>query len=294
MSQEHVLYGGTCWHLPFEEQLHLAQMSGFDVLTTTPADYRRLRDEGFTADGIRRLADDHDVRISAMDPLTTWAPQWRPDNADEIVDLLATTPDEFFAIADDLELQSFTACVSAPLGSVVLESLYEPFAHMCSRAAEHGLRVDLEFQAQWGLPDLASAWKLIETTGAANAGIMFDIWHFGRSRSDVELLKTIPVEKIHTVQLCDGRYEKLPGRTDMEDLLEDRMLLGEGEFDADGLLKLLFDRGALHRLGPEYFTGSLREMSTEQVADVIEENYWSRMDALGVPATHRRSTAPDA
>lgn len=293
MTYEHVLYGGTCWHLSFEEQLRLAQLSGFDVLTTTPADYRRLRDqEGLTGKDIRRRAADHDVRVTAMDPLTTWAPEWRPDNADEIIDLLATTPEEFFAIADDLELESFTACVSAPLGTVEIDSLYEPFAKLCAQAAEHGLRVDLEFQAQWGLPDLASGWQLVETTDAPNAGIMFDIWHFGRSRSDVELLKVIPAEKIHTVQLCDGRYERQPGRTDMQDLLEDRLLLGDGEFEADRLIELLHAKGALTRLGPEYFTGSLRELSTEQLAAVIEDNYWTRMDALGITADHKRSTAP--
>lgn len=50
----------------------------------------------------------------------------------------------------------------------------------------------------------------------------------------------------------------------------------------DRILEALARKGALNRVGPEYFCKTLRNLSPEQLAQVVEETYWSRVLPLGL------------
>jgi sugar phosphate isomerase/epimerase len=88
------------------------------------------------------------------------------------------------------------------------------FAALCALAAEHGLRICVEFLPWSGIADLATAWRLVTDAGAPNGGILIDTWHWVRQPGgpDLDLLARIPGERIHYVQLgraADERAENL-------------------------------------------------------------------------------------
>jgi sugar phosphate isomerase/epimerase len=134
---------------------------------------------------------------------------------DSYLPFFDTTVEDFLRLADDLGCESFSAICTFPTGALDVEQLVEPFAELCRRA--DGLRVDLEFVAIWGLPDLASAWRVVRDAGAANGGVLFDFWHFFRGASDLATLRCIPDEKIHAVQVCDARQRRSAGRSALQD-----------------------------------------------------------------------------
>jgi len=276
-----VMWNGTCKYQDFEGQLRTTRLSGCDVLTMTPLDFHQRLASGLSASDMRHMAADAGVELAHLDPLCTWAPEWRPDNVPaEFMSFFETTTDEFLQIAEALGSTSMTVLCSAPLGSVEPEQLMEPFAEVCSRA--EGLRVDLEFIPIWGLPDLAGAWEIVREVDAPNGGLMFDFWHFFRGGPDFELLESIPAEKIHSVQACDAPMTRGEGRTPLEDILDDRLPLGMGEFQVQEVLELLARKGALNFVGPEYYSDRMEGLSSEEIAAVIDETYWSRVIPLGV------------
>lgn len=286
MTRQNVMWNGTCAHLGYAEQLEATRLSGCEVLTITPQAYARRRAQGLSASDIRSMAEDAGVRVDHLDPIARWAPAWLPEEpTSKMVEALGTSVDDFFTIADELGCESLSAICSFPHGEVPIEQLIESFAELCRRA--DGRRVDLEFIPIWGLPDLRTAWRVVEGAGAANGGILLDFWHFFRSRSDLSLLRAIPAEKIHSVQACDAKLMRAAGRTDWEDIHEDRCPLGRGEFDFDELLAVLAEKDALRVVGPEYFSSEMVGLSPREVAEVVENTYWPHLEPYGVAPSPR-------
>lgn len=227
--------------------------AGYGALSLSPADCRRARADGLPMAAVRSAVVDAGLRVRCLDPYTRWLPRWDPpaDRSPYVLDLIGTPESEFFATAEAVGATAMT--VFEPFGvrwpdEVAAESL----AAVCVRAADSGMRVDLEPIPFLGIPDLASAWRLIQMSGVADAGIVLDTWHFHRGDPDLALLATIPGSRIGAVQLSDALAEPVG---DLEtDCLHHRLPVGDGAFPLDRLLAVLQASGGLHDVGPEIFS----------------------------------------
>ena len=68
----------------------------------------------------------------------------------------------------------------------------------------YGLTIDMEFMPFSDVVDLQAAWRLVRESSAANAGILIDTLHFGRTPSTLDQLDAIPPRFFHYAQLCDA------------------------------------------------------------------------------------------
>ncbi len=146
-------------------------------------------------------------------------------------------------------------------------------AHLCRRAADRGLGVCIEWLPWSGLPDIASAWKLVQAAGAENLGLVFDTWHWLRQPGgpDLDTLRGIPGDRIHCVQLDDttaaGTGEDL-----MTETMTGRLLPGEGEVDWPAVLGTLDEIGADPIWAPEVFNSELLAQGPTEMARRIGES----------------------
>jgi sugar phosphate isomerase/epimerase len=157
---------------------------------------------------IRLLVSAAGLRVNCLDPFTRWLPQWDPPDhlTPQELAFLGTEEADFFRIAEAVEARSMT--VFEPFGvNWPIEVLAASLAAVCERAESCGLRVNIEFIPFLGIPDLATAWQAVRMSGAPNAGIVLDTWHFFRGNPDHALLATIPGARIGAVQVSDGRRE---------------------------------------------------------------------------------------
>lgn len=140
-------------------------------------------------------------------------------------------------------------------------------AHLARRAEERGLKVCIEWLPWSGVPDLATAWKLVDGVGAANVGLVLDTWHWLRQPGgpDFETLARVPGERIHVVQLDDTRRVGSGDDMMMESMTQ-RLLPGEGEVDFPALLSALEDIGADPIWSPEVFNVELLEKGPVEMA----------------------------
>jgi sugar phosphate isomerase/epimerase len=122
----------------------------------------------------------------------------------------------------------------------VLDRFADRFAGFCEAAAPYGLTCDLEFMPWTSVPDLATANRIVERAGRANAGVLVDALHFDRSGSLIGDIAAIPVGRFHYWQLCDGPAER---PTTSEEMMRaartERMFPGEGGIDLVALTRAM-------------------------------------------------------
>jgi sugar phosphate isomerase/epimerase len=153
------------------------------------------------------------------------------------------------------------------------------FAQLCDDAAEHGLRVALEFVPFTAVPDLATALELVRRAGRPNGGLVIDLWHLARSGSAPAALAEVPPELIYTVQLADGPA------TPLDDLLEDarsrRQLPGAGELPVAEGIAILRGMGVEAPIGPEVFVAD-RAARPREWAGQLYASTRALLDPAGV------------
>jgi sugar phosphate isomerase/epimerase len=289
-----IMWAGTVRALPLSEQLKATREAKCDALSIAPYSYTRWLAEGLSTKDMLSMAADNNVRLSHLDPYTRWAARWKPDYLhprQSPLPFFGFEEGDFFRVAEALKATSMTAIVSCPKTEVSVDQLIEGFAQICDRAADIGVRCDLEFIPFWGLPDLQTAWKIVKASDKANSGIVFDFWHYLRGKSDPDLLESIPGEKISTVQIDDAEATLRPGRTLVEDCIFFRVPPGDGQFPVVDLLQRLHRMGALNRFGPEIFSVEFDTLTASEIARRCRVSLASVFDKAGIPHPFHQAAA---
>jgi len=269
LATELVLYAGCLPATPFREFVAAAASAEFDAITLWPLMYRRAQSrEGLDPATMRRIVDDAGLRITDIDSCGDWLPA--PVAGGDVQPAFRSvwSRHEFFAAAAALGADTLVA-VHLTGDDTSHDLAVEGFASLCDDAAEHGLRIALEFIPFSGVRDLAAGWSIVRESGRANSGLVFDVCHVVRSGSDTGLLQSIPAERILSVQLGDG---SLAAPADLVDeAMYHRALPGDGEFGVGALLGQLCGLGVRSRVGPElYQTGWSQRPAAEVAADLMD------------------------
>jgi sugar phosphate isomerase/epimerase len=126
-----------------------------------------------------------------------------------------------------------------------VESIVEAFAELCDRAGGD-LTIALEFMPYSGVPDLATAWRVLREANRPNSALIVDVWHWARAGMTAGDLDPVPAERIVSVQLCDVLPTPMdPLRTES---LGHRLPPGDGHGDAVGLVRALLARNVRPQL----------------------------------------------
>lgn len=251
---------------PFEDQLEAAASAGFDRLCIGPITYQDLIAGGNSPAAIVRMARKHGVALGHYDGFSDWAPiRFGPDLPDAARDIFDVSTDDCLRICNELGLNAICAVGAFQRGQVAMSALIEGFADFCSRAATAGLRVDLEFVPMWGVATLEDAWTIVRESGAENAGILLDMWHFFRGDPDMELLRSLPEGSISAVQLTDAAAS-LEGNDLFDDCLHYRRLPDQGELPVREVMEILRDKGGVRSVGPEVFSDELDRLDPREAA----------------------------
>lgn len=221
----------------FAERVTAARAAGLDGIGLTWQDYERLRSGGQDGPTLRAIADDAGVRVVEVEFLNSWwADGERGAQAVEQERLALEMADVFGA--RHLGVGASVPAADAPPHEVLVER----FAGLCDRAAEHGLRVGLEFMPFFVLSDARRAWRVVADAGHAAGGLTVDAFHVGRGATDLAMLAEIPPERIVAFQLSDVVAD--PRWPVLTETLEHRQWPGDGVLDLAGLAAVVLRPGA--------------------------------------------------
>lgn len=119
--------------------------------------------------------------------------------------------------------------------------LTQNYARLCEVMQPYGLTADLEFMPWTAVKDAKSALRVVQNAGSpANAGILVDALHFGRSTTTLADIRAIPRELLHYAQISDAvagthfTTEQMIHTARCE-----RLLPGDGTIDVQGLFNAL-------------------------------------------------------
>jgi sugar phosphate isomerase/epimerase len=131
-------------------------------------------------------------------------------------------------------------------------------AGLVEAGASVGARVCLEFLPGTAVPDLATAWSMVEPLEPAG-GILLDTWHWTRQPGGpaFDLLATIPGDRIPYLQLNDAAAT--PSGEVLHETMTGRLLPGDGVVDYPRLFAALSEIGAEPFMAVEIFNPGLIE-----------------------------------
>jgi sugar phosphate isomerase/epimerase len=255
--QDLVLCAGTLLGASFEDLVAAAAAGGFQGITLWPDFYRRAVADGLSATEMRARLEDHALVVSDLDPLLRWvASPGGPGIASH------ASEEEFYAIAHALGVATLNA--AQPLGgSCDRDLLVESFAGLCDRAAERGLGITLEFLPWSDVPDVATAWDVVERAGRPNGGVCFDTWHWFRGTRALEPLRALPGARVRALQINDAPEEATGDL--IAETIESRLLPGAGAIPLREVVTVLREIGCQAPLGVEVFSRELRGLPPAEV-----------------------------
>jgi sugar phosphate isomerase/epimerase len=228
----------------FERVVADAVAAGFDAFSMWS-----FWPDTYGVDRARALLDAAGATVPVVEAARMWArgPEAAATEAGPLVD-----------VATRLGAQMVGACCLEPTVGSWAQAV-AGFRALCDEAGEHGLRVCIEFLPCTGMPDLATAWRVVEESGASNGGILLDMMHWHRQDGgpDFTRLEEIPGERVHYVQVCDTATAPATPDAYMSEAMSDRRLPGDGAVDIDRLLATLDRTGADPWFAYEVFNHAL-------------------------------------
>lgn len=279
---ELLLWAGSVRPYSLEDRIRAAQIGGFAEMSLFPWDVRREVSHGRSVQEMRQLLVGAGLRTPVLDPLTTWLTGSRPTAEATAFELefARDTVDEVFAMAAVLGAELI--CVSEFWGvGVDRDRATQEFAVLCDRAASEGLRVALEPMPFSGIPDLATAWVIAGGADRVNGGLMLDSWHFFRRGPDLELLESVPGEKVFALQLNDAPVR--PNGDVKTESMHERLLPGEGELPLNAFLAAIGELEPRCFIGPEIFNEDIWGLGLVQLAKRLQASTSAVLGATSPP-----------
>lgn len=279
--EQRVMWLSQVRSIPFRQRVELTSKAGFGWLSTSPVDFDQTVASGLSAKDQRQIAADNGVKLSYLDPLTSWVPDWTPVNEDpDILPYLERSPESFLTVAEELQVDKIHLIGTFPKGRYGIDELTQHFGAMADRAAKEGLRVTLEAMPLWGFATFEEAWQVVSGAGRSNTGIIFDTWHYVRGGRNDELLSQIPASAIDTVQIADGSLVCPAGRSMARDCLFHRVPIREGEIPNSEILALLAKNNLIPSVGPEIFSSALDSLPPEEIIARVMPGFEKIIDAI--------------
>ena len=252
-STELVLSVLTVRNATFAHRVLAAAAAGFTGIGLGAADYLNARRAGFSEEQLGEYIARHDLRVMEVEFLRDWWAEADTRGARLEEDLL-------FYLADLLGATRLNVGLFDHVPDDLVDAA---FRRLCARAADHGVTIALEFMPYSALRTLERARQIIADSGAPNAGLLLDAWHWHRAggRTDggeggnIKELLTLDAAEVVAIQLNDAAPK--PHADLRHEGRHLRRLPGEGVIDLSGFLGALRTIGVDVPIGVEVLSDDL-------------------------------------
>ena len=243
----------------FPERVRAAASAGFDGIGLRAENYWDAQQSGLDGAAMAELASGAGVPVLEVEYITAWGTATDRDAAQQHKEQTV------FSMARTFGVKHINTGL---IEKLPVDDIVGAFAGLCDRAGE--LTIALEFMPYSGVPDLTTAWRILQEANRPNSALIIDVWHWARAGTTPKDLAGVPAERVVSVQLCDVRQTPMdPLRSES---LGYRLPPGDGYADAAGLVRALQNHGvrpdlvAVEVISDELVAGGV-ESAARTVAD---------------------------
>ena len=234
MSQTHPITVSS-WTLgdqcTFEDRVIAAKEGGYEGIGLRAETYVDALAEGLHDEDILVILKKHDIKVTEVEYITLWAEDERSYEQKYKEQICFHMCDLFGVGHINIGLME----------TYSVEHDAKKLAELCQRAGDR--IIGLEPMPYSGVPDLATAWAIVSQSGAENAYMILDTWHWVRANQPFDLLTPEQAKKVISVQINDA-YERPYAKSILRDeSMHDRLAPGAGAKDTAGFVKMLKDAG---------------------------------------------------
>jgi sugar phosphate isomerase/epimerase len=220
----------------FEDRVRAAAAAGYDGIGLRAENYWDAQAAGLDDTAMHEIAAEHGVPVLEVEYITAWG---TPEDRD------AAQQEKEQAVFHMARAFGVHHLNTGLLEKLPLDVMIDAFAALCDRAGDD-LTVALEFMPYSGVPDLATAWQILDDADRVNSALIVDVWHWARAGMTPADLDPVPADRIVALQLCDVLEHPMdPLRSES---LGHRLPPGQGYGDAVGVVRALRDKGAQPRV----------------------------------------------
>jgi len=243
--------------IAFEERVRVAADAGFAGIGLRAENYADARGAGLDDAAMQAILKRHGVAVMEVEYLTGWGTEGDRDRTQREKERTV------FHLARTFGVAHLNAGL---LEKLSVDVMVDAFAALCGRAAE--LTVALEFMPYSGVPDLATAWEVVQRAGEPNGALLVDAWHWTRAGMTPDDLGPVPAERIVAIQLCDVIEHPMP--RPREESLHHRLPPDRGFGDVAGMVRALRAKGVRPRvIAVEVISDELLARGPEVAAQTV-------------------------
>lgn len=259
MSQSHPITVSS-WTLgdkcTFEERVVAAKEAGYEGIGLRAETYVDALAEGLHDEDILAILAKHDMKVTEVEYITLWAEDERSYEQKYKEQICFHMCDLFGVGHINIGLME----------TYSVEHDAKKLAELCRRAGDR--IIGLEPMPYSGVPDLATAWAIVSQSGADNAYMILDAWHWVRANQPFDILTAEQAKKVISIQINDAYERPYAASILRDESMHDRLAPGAGAKDTAGFVKMIKDAGVDPKvIGVEVISDAILAKGVKEAAE---------------------------
>ena len=245
----------------FEDRVKAAKEAGFEAIGLRAETYVDALQEGLTDQDILAILAKYDMVVSEVEYIVQWAEENRSYEQKYKEQMC-------FHMCDLFQVGHINCGL---MENYSVEYTGQKLKKLCARAGHRIIGV--EPMPYSGLPNFDKAFAVVKASGAENARIILDTWHWVRADQPYRTLTPEEAASVVSIQINDA-YERPYAFSILRDeSMHDRLAPGTGAKDTAGFLRMIKEAG-IHPavVGVEVISDEILSRGLDQAANHTFEN----------------------
>ena len=245
----------------FEDRVIASKEAGYEGIGLRAEPYVDALAEGLHDEDILAILDKHGMKVTEVEYITMWAEDNR-SYEQKYKEQICFHMCDLFGV-------NHINCGLMETYSV--EHTAQKLKELCQRAGKRIIGV--EPMPYSGIPDLKKAWDVVKASGAENAYMILDTWHWVRADQPYDILTEEMAKKVISIQINDA-YDRPYAKSILRDeSMHDRLAPGTGAKDTAGFVKMIKDAGVDPKvIGVEVISDEILSRGLKEAAAYTYEN----------------------
>ncbi|MGT2712617.1 sugar phosphate isomerase/epimerase family protein [Streptococcus oriscaviae] len=245
----------------FEDRVKAAKDAGFEAIGLRAETYVDALQEGLTDQDILAILAKYDMVVSEVEYIVQWAEENRSYEQKYKEQMC-------FHMCDLFGVNHINCGL---MENYSVEYTGQKLKELCARAGHRIIGV--EPMPYSGLPNFDKAFAVVKASGADNARIILDTWHWVRADQPYRALTAEEAASVVSIQINDAYDRPYAFSILRDESMHDRLAPGTGAKDTAGFLRMVKEAGISPAVvGVEVISDEILSRGLDQAANHTYEN----------------------